>query len=70
MTSLHLEVREERAALEAALSSLAGKLRGRQEEREDIEGRYGWLRSSSKVKRCNRVVLGYAPISSAASACI
>ena len=45
-----LEVKEERAALEAALSSLAGKLRGRQEEREDIEGRYGWLRSSSKSK--------------------
>ena len=44
------EVKEERAALEAALSSLAGKLRGRQEEREDIEGRYGWLRSSSKSK--------------------
>ena len=37
---------EERRALESALSSLAGKLRGRQEERRDVEGRYGWLRTS------------------------
>ena len=39
---------EERKALEEALSSLAGKLRGRQEERRDVEGRYGWLRTSKR----------------------
>ena len=39
---------QERKALEEALSSLAGKLRGRQEERRDVEGRYGWLRTSTR----------------------
>ena len=40
----------DRGALESALSSLAGRLRGEQKERENSGGRYAWLRISQKSK--------------------